>query len=45
VEAAEAFLVEVKNNPGGEGSKWWIERELHEAKAYMPSKQGGYKKK
>ena len=44
VEAAEAYLNEVKNNPGGEGSVWWIERELHEAKAYLPASKGGYKK-
>jgi len=44
VEAAEAYLEEVKNMPGGEGSVWWIERELHEAKAYMPTAKGGYKK-
>jgi len=44
VEEAEAYLEEVKNMPGGEGSVWWLERELHEAKAYLPSSKGGYKK-
>jgi len=44
VEEAEAYLEEVKNMPGGEGSVWWIERELHEAKAYLPTAKGGYKK-
>jgi len=44
VEEAEAYLEEVKNMPGGEGSVWFIERELHEAKAYMPTSKGGYKK-
>jgi hypothetical protein len=23
---------------------WWIERELHEAKAYLPESKGGYRK-
>jgi len=44
VAEAEAYLEEVKSNPGGEGSLWWIDRELHEAKAYMPTSKGGYKK-
>jgi len=44
VAEAEAYLEEVKANPGGEGSLWWIDRELHEAKAYMPTSKGGYKK-
>jgi len=44
VDAAEAYLNEVKNNPGGEGSVWWLERELHEKKAYLPTSKGGYKK-
>jgi len=45
VAEAEEYLNEVKNNPGGEGSVWWIDRELHEAKAYMPVSKGGYAKK
>jgi len=44
VAEAEAYLEEVKSHPGGEGSIWWIDRELHEAKAYMPTAKGGYKK-
>jgi len=43
VEEAEAYLEEVKkSNP--EGAIWWLERELHEAKAYLPASKGGYKK-
>jgi len=44
VAEAEAYLEEVKSHPGGEGSIWWIDRELHEAKAYLPASKGGYKK-
>jgi len=45
VEEAEAFLQEVKSQPGcAHGAIWWLERELKEAKAYMPEKKGGYKK-
>ena len=46
VAEAEAFLQEVKSKPGAaEGAIWWIERELHEAKAYKPESKGGYRKK
>jgi len=45
VAEAEAYLNEVKSRPGSaQGALWWIERELHEAKAYLPSSKGGYKK-
>ena len=45
VAEAEAFLQEVKSKPGAaEGALWWIERELHEAKAYKPERHGGYRK-
>jgi hypothetical protein len=45
VDAAEAYLTEVKAKPGqAQGALWWISRELHEAKAYMPERKGGYKK-
>lgn len=45
VAEAEAFLQEVKSKPGAaEGAIWWIERELHEAKAYKPERHGGYRK-
>ena len=27
-----------------QGALWWIERELHEAKAYLPESKGGYRK-
>eukprot|EP00005_Dracoamoeba_jomungandri_P005141 CAMPEP_0174261208 /NCGR_PEP_ID=MMETSP0439-20130205/11296_1 /TAXON_ID=0 /ORGANISM="Stereomyxa ramosa, Strain Chinc5" /LENGTH=311 /DNA_ID=CAMNT_0015345649 /DNA_START=20 /DNA_END=952 /DNA_ORIENTATION=+ len=38
---AEAFLQEVKSKPGSAaGALWWIDRELHEAKAYLPQKAG-----
>jgi len=44
-EEAEAYFNEVKSRPGSaKGALWWIERELHEAKAYLPEKKGGYKK-
>eukprot|EP01088_Endostelium_zonatum_P019395 TRINITY_DN6670_c0_g1_i1.p1 TRINITY_DN6670_c0_g1~~TRINITY_DN6670_c0_g1_i1.p1 ORF type:complete len:278 (-),score=105.55 TRINITY_DN6670_c0_g1_i1:1068-1901(-) len=46
VEEAEKYLEEVKKMPGSaKGQIWWIERELHEAKAYAPQSKGGYKKK
>jgi len=42
---AERYLDEVKSRPGSaQGTLWWIDRELHEAKAYMPTSKGGYKK-
>jgi len=42
---AEAYLEEVKSKDGSSmGSLWWIDRELHEAKAYLPASKGGYKK-
>jgi hypothetical protein len=46
VDEAEAYLEEVKNKPGSaQGSVWWMERELHEARAYLPTSKGGYAKK
>jgi len=46
VEEAEAYLTELKSKSGnGKGSLWWIERELKEAKAYLPESRGGYRKK
>jgi len=46
VEEAEVYLAEVKSKPGsGKGAIWWMERELHDAKAYLPEKKGGYRKK
>jgi len=45
VEEAEAYLIEVKSKPGSaKGQIWFMERELHEAKAYLPERKGGYKK-
>jgi len=45
VQEAEVYLEEVKNQPGSaHGAVWWLQRELHEKKAYMPEKKGGYKK-
>uniref|UniRef100_A0A6A7GBQ4 TolA-like protein n=2 Tax=Hirondellea gigas TaxID=1518452 RepID=A0A6A7GBQ4_9CRUS len=41
-KTAEEFLEEVKSKPGsGKGSIWWIERELYEAKKYLPQSKGG----
>jgi len=45
LEEAEAYLEEVKKKPGTpHGGIWWLERELHEKKAFMPERLGGYKK-
>eukprot|EP01130_Rhizamoeba_saxonica_P000181 TRINITY_DN10177_c0_g1_i1.p1 TRINITY_DN10177_c0_g1~~TRINITY_DN10177_c0_g1_i1.p1 ORF type:complete len:353 (+),score=153.72 TRINITY_DN10177_c0_g1_i1:51-1061(+) len=42
IQEAEDFLEEVKSRPGGgQGAIWWIERELAEARKYMP--RGGVK--
>lgn len=41
---AEDYLEEVKNSLG-QGQSWWLDRELHEAKAYLPQSKGGYSKK
>jgi len=40
---AEAYLEEAKNRMP-QGAAWWLERELHEQRAYLPQKKGGYKK-
>jgi chromosome segregation ATPase len=46
VDEAEAYLNEVKSKPGsGKGAIWWMQRELHETKAYLPQKKGGYLKR
>jgi len=46
VDEAEAYLEEVKNKPGSaQGAIWWMERELHETRAYLPTSKGGYAKK
>eukprot|EP01095_Lingulamoeba_sp_RSL-Kostka_P009394 TRINITY_DN323_c1_g3_i1.p1 TRINITY_DN323_c1_g3~~TRINITY_DN323_c1_g3_i1.p1 ORF type:complete len:333 (+),score=188.91 TRINITY_DN323_c1_g3_i1:106-1104(+) len=45
VAEAEAFLNEVKNKPGQPmGALYWVERELHEAKKYLPESKGGIRK-
>jgi DNA repair exonuclease SbcCD ATPase subunit len=45
VQEAEAYLEEIKKKPGSpHGAIWWMERELHEQKAYLPERKGGIKK-
>jgi len=45
VDEAEKFLEYVRNKPGSaQGALWWIDRELHEARAYLPTTKGGYTK-
>jgi len=46
VAEAEAYLQEVKSKPGSAaGALWWIDRELHEQKKYLPTSKGGIAKK
>ena len=46
VAEAEEYLKQVKAKCGSaQGGIWWIERELHEAKKYMPTARGGIAKK
>ena len=43
---AQDYLNKVKAQCGSaQGGIWWIERELHEAKKYMPTAKGGISKK
>jgi hypothetical protein len=45
VQEAEDYLQEVKSKPGSaQGALWWIDRELHEQKKYMPVSRGGISK-
>jgi hypothetical protein len=45
VEEAEALLADLLANPGsGHGALYWIDRELHEKKKYMPMRKGGISK-
>jgi len=45
VKEAEDYLEEIKRRPGcAQGALWWIDRELHDAKAYKPESKGGYRK-
>jgi len=40
MEEAEAYLEEVKRKPGSSfGAIWWMERELKEAKRYLPQRK------
>jgi len=42
---ATAYLHEIKSRPGcAHGSMWWMERELYEAKRYLPESKGGIRK-
>ncbi len=43
VQEAEEYLEKAKNYLP-KGSTWWLEREIHEAKAYLPKHKGGYQK-
>jgi len=46
VNEAEDYLNEIKNQPGQPyGSIWWVDRELHEQKKYLPEAKGGIRKK
>lgn len=45
VEEAEAYLERVKKGGSPKGALWWMERELHEARAYLPKSKGGYDKR
>jgi len=43
VEELENYLKELAKKSGSaKGGLWWIDRELHDAKAYMPQRKGGY---
>merc|ERR1712137_470474 len=45
LQEAEDYLAEVKSRPGQAfGQLWWIDRELHEAKKYLPTARGGIAK-
>jgi uncharacterized membrane protein YqiK len=45
VEEAQAFLDEVKRKPGqAQGSLWWIQKGIDEAKSFLPEKKGGLKR-
>jgi len=45
LDDAEAYLAEVSSRSGSaKGALWWIDRELKEAKKYMPQKKGGVQK-
>lgn len=45
MQKAEEYLHEVKSKPGsGKGAVWWMERELHEQRKFMPMAKGGIAK-
>jgi len=45
LDAAEAYLEEVRSRPGQAfGALWWIDRELHEQRKYLPEAKGGIRK-
>jgi chromosome segregation ATPase len=45
VAEAEAYLVEVSNKTGSaKGALWWMDKELQEAKKYLPQRRGGVAK-
>jgi len=45
LEAAEAFLAEVRSRPGqAYGALFWLDRELHEQRKYLPVSKGGIAK-
>jgi len=41
LEEAEAYLEEAKKKMP-HGATWWMERELHEKRAYLPKSRGGF---
>jgi chromosome segregation ATPase len=42
---AEKYLAEISATAGdGKGALWWIERELHEQRKYLPESKGGIRK-
>jgi len=45
VDEAQKYLDEVKRRPGqAYGALWWLQRELDNAKLFMPEKKGGLRK-
>merc|ERR1712137_1441411 len=45
LKEAEDYMAEVKSKPGVSfGSLWWIDRELHEQRKYLPTSRGGIAK-
>ena len=45
LKEAETYLAEVKSKPGQAfGALWWIDRELHEQRKFLPVSKGGIAK-